>query len=106
MKRLGLLSLVLFLVVALFSEVVAKDFRATKTFGLPKKAKVQSFRETEGQALPSLFTSSGDEAGIGLVNRLFHSLLGLKSRYLPDCSDRILSFHTLEYRYLFLPPPA
>ncbi|TGK01788.1 hypothetical protein EHQ53_15035 [Leptospira langatensis] len=106
MKRLGLLSLVLFLVVALFSEVVARDFRTAKTIGLPKKAKVQSFRESEGQALPSLFTSSSDDAGTSLADELFHSILGLGSRYLPNCSDRILSFHTLEYRYLFLPPPA
>ncbi|TGL58974.1 hypothetical protein [Leptospira sarikeiensis] len=106
MKRLWLLPLILFLVVALFSEVVARDYTNAKSYTFQKKSRTLSFRDGDDQGLPSLISAGGDDANVGTTVRFSHSESGIGNRFFPHISDRSISFHSLAYRYLFLPPPV
>ncbi|PJZ76566.1 hypothetical protein [Leptospira neocaledonica] len=106
MKRLWLLPLILFMAVALFSEVVARDYSTAKSYSFQKKARTQSFRDGDDQGLPSLFSPSVDDAVIGLITKFSQTASGLKSSLLPNDAGRNFHFHALAYRYLFLPPPV
>ncbi|PKA16160.1 hypothetical protein [Leptospira haakeii] len=106
MKRLWLLPLILFMVLALFSEVVARDYSTAKSYSFQKKSRTQSFRDGDDQGLPSLFSMSADDAVIGLITKFSQTASGSKSSLLPNDSGRNFYFHALAYRYLFLPPPV
>ncbi|MFB5651133.1 hypothetical protein ACE5IS_10840 [Leptospira wolffii] len=107
MKRIGLLSLVVFISVALVSEIVARDFSSKPALTIIKKSRVQTFRDGNSQALPSLFSSSEEDKGWGFgAEPLFHSPLGACLGALVSLSEWDFPRHTLAHRYLFLPPPA
>lgn len=106
MKRLWLLPLILFMVLALFSEVVARDYSTAKSYSFQKKSRTQSFRDGDDQGLPSLFSASADDAVVGLFTKFSQAASDLNSSLLSNDSARNFHFHALAYRYLFLPPPV
>ncbi|EIE01006.1 hypothetical protein [Leptospira licerasiae] len=106
MKRLWLLPLILFMVLALFSEVVARDYSTAKSYSFQKKSRTQSFRDGDDQGLPSLFSASADDAVVGFLAKFSQIASGLNSSLIPNDSSRNFHFHALAYRYLFLPPPV
>ncbi|EMJ99408.1 hypothetical protein LEP1GSC192_2770 [Leptospira sp. B5-022] len=94
------------MVVALFSEVASRDYSTVKSYSFQKKSRTQSFRDGDDQGLPSLFSAGADDAVFGLIAKFSQTACGLKSSLLPNDPGRNFYFHTLAYRYLFLPPPV